>query len=169
MKEWVRGFRDRRFILYSGHDQNIAAVLVALGAFDGHRPPYASRLVFELWTAKGRTDADSVVRTIYNGRVIQSHLINGTTSLRSFAERLMTGSLRSRESHTRACLSGTVWLLDTSFCLVVPLVCSIFQVVCMHEDWYLNLTVKSNLYIWRTFSCYILCLLGILSKEVSIF
>lgn len=104
-KEWIEGRRRQRFVLFSGHDTTVTAVLSALHAFDGHRPPYAARVVFELWKKAGDED-DYVVRTLYNGRVINSDIISDAMSFRLFDKRLMTGRLRSKKSHGAACLEG---------------------------------------------------------------
>lgn len=69
--------------LYSGHDTVIAPVLAALGLYSDDLciwPPYASRIVFELWQRVGDSSAagsaakpaaavtEHYVRVIYNGK-----------------------------------------------------------------------------------------------------
>jgi Histidine phosphatase superfamily (branch 2) len=62
--------------LYSGHDTVIAPVLAALGLYNDDLciwPPYASRIVFELWQRHGDSSAsgsaaEHYIRVIYNGR-----------------------------------------------------------------------------------------------------
>ncbi len=64
--------------IYSGHDTVIAPVLAALGVYNKFCswPPYASRVVFELWKnnrklSRSRTGMESIrdyyVRVLYNG------------------------------------------------------------------------------------------------------
>ena len=72
---------DEKLSVFSGHDTVIAPVLAALGLYEGELcvwPPYASRIVFELWQKKGRSkDLDGAgsgsdhslsVRVIFNGQ-----------------------------------------------------------------------------------------------------
>ena len=78
----------QRVVLFSGHDTVISPVLAGLGVYTGKDclwPPYASRIVFELWrssTASANTAASDVeveteadlvgvfVRVLYNGRSV---------------------------------------------------------------------------------------------------
>ena len=49
---------DEKLSVFSGHDTVIAPVLAALGLYEDELcvwPPYASRIVFELWQKKGRS------------------------------------------------------------------------------------------------------------------
>lgn len=62
-----------RFSLYSGHDITITPLLHALGTHDGKWPPYASRVVFELYT-KMVPSGDHYIRVLYNGRDITSQV-----------------------------------------------------------------------------------------------
>ena len=103
MRQWMRGYRKHRFVLYSGHDITIIRLLTALGAFDGHRPRYAARVVFELWR-RNESENEAIVRTLYNGRLIQSRLINGSMPLTLFAQRVVSGDLRSKSSYILGCL-----------------------------------------------------------------
>lgn len=103
-KNWVKGDRALDFILYSGHDTTVSAVLTALHAFDGHRPPYAARVTFELW--KKKEEENYVVRTLYNGHIIESDIISNLTDFGAFQRRLTTGRLRSKQSHRSACIDG---------------------------------------------------------------
>lgn len=48
-----RLFPDRKMWVYSAHDTTIANVLMTLGAFDSHCPPYASTIIMELSLNKG--------------------------------------------------------------------------------------------------------------------
>lgn len=64
--------------VYVGHDTVISPVLAALGIFRHSKyckwPPYASRIVFELWQSKDKTgqNEDSFIRVIYNGDDVTS-------------------------------------------------------------------------------------------------
>jgi hypothetical protein len=66
------------FVLYSGHDTVVAPLLSALGAYDCRWPPYASRVVFELWKDVETTSV--FVRLLFNGKPL-THLI---TSCRDY-------------------------------------------------------------------------------------
>jgi len=69
----------RRFILYSGHDNQIKAMLVAIGRFQTPDPiPYASSIRFELYSPQyldlrtpNRADVLKF-RLVYNGKDITS-------------------------------------------------------------------------------------------------
>lgn len=75
-----------RLLLFSGHDTVLAPVVAALGGAKAPSlcrwPPYASRLVFEVWRAekprRGKNQTD-YVRVLFNGRAITQHL-NGCRS-----------------------------------------------------------------------------------------
>ena len=95
----------RNFIVYSGHDTTMTALLSALDAFDGHRPAYAARVLFELWHAREPRNGH-LVRVLYNGRVIQSSLIGSSISFTQFRKNILSGHLRDQVSHQNACLKG---------------------------------------------------------------
>ena len=62
----------KRLAVFMGHDTVIAPVLAGLGVYTGGLcawPPYASRIVFELFAAvnRGEKDERGFVRVIYNG------------------------------------------------------------------------------------------------------
>lgn len=57
-----------RFALLSAHDTVVAPLVAALEGFDCRWPPYASRVVFELWESQSRY----YTRILYNGRTITS-------------------------------------------------------------------------------------------------
>ena len=78
----ANGGGGERMVLLSGHDTVVAQLLAAIGGMrDGRHcrwPPYASRLVFELWrpalaTANSLRRAPQI-RVLYNGAVV-THLI----------------------------------------------------------------------------------------------
>lgn len=50
------------FVIFSAHDTTLAALLSALGVFDGENPPYASSVVFELHKNEGKYS----VKSFYN-------------------------------------------------------------------------------------------------------
>ncbi|KAG0021459.1 Acid phosphatase-like protein 2 [Podila clonocystis] len=58
-----------QFKLYSGHDTTIAPLLGLLESTDMRWPPYASNLIFELWTAPS---GERFVRIFQNGNVMQT-------------------------------------------------------------------------------------------------
>ncbi|KAG0079712.1 hypothetical protein BGZ93_008713 [Podila epicladia] len=58
-----------QFKLYSGHDTTIAPLLGLLESTDMRWPPYASNLIFELWTAPS---GERFVRIFHNGNVLQT-------------------------------------------------------------------------------------------------
>jgi len=40
---------DYKMAMYSAHDTTVANLLMALGVFDMHSPPYRSMVLIELW------------------------------------------------------------------------------------------------------------------------
>jgi hypothetical protein len=71
-----------RLVLFSGHDTVVAPVVAALGGlrvpFLCNWPPYASRLVFEVWRPEISGDPSiqlqDYVRVLFNGKAITRHL-----------------------------------------------------------------------------------------------
>ncbi len=71
-----------KLALYSAHDTVLAPLVAALDGYDvddgceGRWPPYASRVVMELWEVEGEGQGTAeerhAVRLLYNGRVISS-------------------------------------------------------------------------------------------------
>ena len=57
-----------KLTLYSGHDITIVALTSALQLFDGVIPPYASRVIFETYVHKNKTNSNIFLRIIYNGK-----------------------------------------------------------------------------------------------------
>ena len=54
------------FVIYSGHDKNIEAILNALG-FSIFQPiPFASRIVFEIW----ENDEIHFLKILFNGELL---------------------------------------------------------------------------------------------------
>ena len=107
MEQWVRGEGRRVFVHYSGHDSTISALLSALDISYGRRPPYASRVVFELWKATQHED-DHIVRVLYNGQLVESTVLSKRMTYGTFRERVLYGYLRDSKSHRNACQNG-VW------------------------------------------------------------
>jgi len=69
--------------LFSGHDITLVPVLTVLGLWDGALPPYASRLVFEVYDKNQKL----FVRIIYNGRdMTKKSDVCRETSCRSFKD-----------------------------------------------------------------------------------
>lgn len=56
-----------KFVLYSGHDETLKPMLTTLGINDGVWPPYATRLIFELYKDRSPGRQDYFVRVVYNG------------------------------------------------------------------------------------------------------
>lgn len=54
MKESIQHKSPLKYILFSGHDSSMMAVMNTLGSPLNHIPPYASRLNFSLWEDAGR-------------------------------------------------------------------------------------------------------------------
>jgi hypothetical protein len=106
MEQWIKGEGRRVLVHYSGHDVTISALLSALGIGYGHRPPYASRLVFEMWKSKQRDE--HIVRVLYNGQLVESRILGKTMLYENFRKRVLDGYLRDSKSHRNACQTG-VW------------------------------------------------------------
>lgn len=65
------GQARERLVLYSGHDVTLAPLLSVLGVYDGTIPPYASRLILELYTS---LDNNYYLRILYNGRDVTKNV-----------------------------------------------------------------------------------------------
>ena len=82
------GLPAAKLILYSGHDSTLTPLAMALGIYTGRWPPYASRLIFELY-ATGRA---YFIRLLFNGEdrtkylrfCAESQLIKGLCPFRNF-------------------------------------------------------------------------------------
>ena len=66
----TRKISSPKFVLYSGHDKTLTPLAIALGVHDGKWPPYASRLVIELYAK----DYHYFIRVLYNGRDLTASL-----------------------------------------------------------------------------------------------
>lgn len=70
------GDTDLKFVLYSGHDSTINALAVALNFTDGRWPPYASKIVLELYKGlkSEPSGSDLFVRVLYNGKIVTNSM-----------------------------------------------------------------------------------------------
>lgn len=62
---------NEKIVLFSGHDVTIESLSTALGFYDGNIPPYASRVIFEVFSDINNTQ---LFRVIYNGKDVTRHL-----------------------------------------------------------------------------------------------
>jgi len=61
--------------IYGGHESSIIPVLISLGTYNRRWIPYASRLVFELWTkSTDSTDSLNYIRVLFNGESVTHKL-----------------------------------------------------------------------------------------------
>lgn len=76
MKDNILLKDSQKFVLYSGHDITLSPLAVVLGLHsDGKWPPYASRIVFELYTkVHGKNPSQGYIRVLYNGKDRTKHL-----------------------------------------------------------------------------------------------
>lgn len=103
-----------RVAIYLGHDTVIAPVLAALGAYKGADcvwPPYASRIVFELWEGSVSSE-QHYVRIIFNGRPVTSHVPGcpvgeGSTCPLSTLAAHLASALGRSFSFVEACDAGS--------------------------------------------------------------
>jgi len=68
LQDNANGQSSVRLAVFVGHDTVIAPILAALGVSNCGWPPYASRIVFELW--EKRPGTPSHVRLLFNGEAI---------------------------------------------------------------------------------------------------
>lgn len=61
--------KKHRFIFYSAHDKTLMPLMVALGFFDGNRPPFSSRLIWELYS-RPHSKGERIyhLKIVYNGK-----------------------------------------------------------------------------------------------------
>ncbi len=99
-----------KFVLLSAHDTTIAAVLAALGLFDGRNPPYASTLIWELHVHKENFH-DAVVRLSYNEKPLHLHGCKSEMCpLHDYIHHTEKVTVRSHAQRYRECLTGVVRL-----------------------------------------------------------
>ncbi|XP_077998385.1 2-phosphoxylose phosphatase 1-like [Glandiceps talaboti] len=65
MESSIQGNNRVKFKLFSGHDLTVSPLIDVLGLPDHAWPPYASRVIFELW--KENKTSRHFVRVLYNG------------------------------------------------------------------------------------------------------
>lgn len=108
MKEVLEKINDENtnLVFFSGHDTVIAPVLAYLDAYDCKWPPFASRLVIEVW----KRDEHRFLRFIYNGQVVSNKIsgcsVEGLCPLKIFEDIVNRGKL-DRPSHEDACNFGS--------------------------------------------------------------
>jgi hypothetical protein len=62
-----------KFVLFSGHDITVTALNTALGIHKGFWPPYASRIVFELYSSKG-SEVKYYIKVLFNGKDVTKYV-----------------------------------------------------------------------------------------------
>lgn len=64
-----------RFFLYSGHDVTLIPLASVLGFYDGITPPYASRIVFEVYSRIiGENKFKYAFKVLYNGKDVTKYI-----------------------------------------------------------------------------------------------
>lgn len=64
-----------KLALYATHDTTIILMLIAMGIFDKHWPPYAANLTFEVWGGGGGVS----VAVLYGGKPMVLPCAGGAT------------------------------------------------------------------------------------------
>lgn len=97
--------------VFSGHDTTLLPLLTAFGAHDGHWPPYASSMVFEL--LYDEKDDKHLVSLSYNGRKMALFGSKSTAPVPyadfkgQVAERMKPGDWKEQcKTHIKACGDG---------------------------------------------------------------
>jgi lysosomal acid phosphatase len=109
-----------KFLVFSGHDVTIANVLMTMGAFQYHSPPYASTILFEL----RRSSSDYYVNVFYrNSSQLQKITLKGCDfdcKLTDFVD-ILKPVLISRDEWDVECRLGwfTNFLLGVQFVVVL--------------------------------------------------
>ncbi|GFT81584.1 2-phosphoxylose phosphatase 1 [Nephila pilipes] len=73
IKDVISGKEITRFILYSGHDVTLEPLSTALGIDDGNLIPYASRIVFELYSHTVNNQLKYVLKVLFNGKDVTKY------------------------------------------------------------------------------------------------
>eukprot|EP00871_Galdieria_phlegrea_P004251 jgi/Galph1/4827/GphlegSOOS_G3493.1 len=111
MKEKVENKTELKFILYSGHDTTLAALLSCFQAFSGLNPPYNSTIIIELHKGNEMLDAgsegDHFVHIEYNGNDIAIPSCSSFCPFESFARYLEDMSLSFEERQNMCSLKST--------------------------------------------------------------
>ncbi|XP_054719014.1 2-phosphoxylose phosphatase 1-like [Uloborus diversus] len=92
MKSFINGKVTSRFVLYSGHDVTLEPLSTALGIDDGTLIPYASRIVFELYSHTVNNKLKYVLKVLYNGKDVTKYL--------SFCKMNFRESLKKTEQYS---------------------------------------------------------------------
>lgn len=85
----TKGLSQQKVVLYSGHDKTISPLLVAMGIGNGQWPPFASRLVMELYSSSNASAPEYYLKVIYNGNDMTRQLRfceNGLCPLENFLD-----------------------------------------------------------------------------------
>lgn len=115
MSNLTEGKKIKIFNMYSGHDLTVSPLLYVLGLHDGKWPPYASRVVIEMYEEENEEKIDRYhLKILYNGidkteNVIfcKGRTINGLCNFRLFSD-FVSNELLQRfgfSNYTDACLS----------------------------------------------------------------
>lgn len=102
--------KDKKMLIYSGHDSTLVPVLCALDCYDDKWPPYASYLSLEI--VESKKSGEKFVRALYNDEPIailgeSNSSQDPWCSLDSFINRLREMSIGSEEYKT-ACVKRAV-------------------------------------------------------------
>ncbi len=110
-----------KFVLYSGHDMTITPLKTALGFNEGLHPPFASRIVFELYkhSASNATEA-FYTRYLYNGRDVTNEVVfcvgkmnkDGLCAVENFLQFVTYDNLKyfNANSFEEACSGKWNWI-----------------------------------------------------------
>lgn len=101
MKSFIRESSTYKFILYSGHDVTLSPLLYVFGLNNGRWPPYASRLVIELYEFNhAQSLGRFFLKFLFNGEdktrdvnFCRGKLFHGLCNFRLFSEFILTRML----------------------------------------------------------------------------
>ena len=102
-----------KLAVYSGHDITLTPLAAVLGINMGEWPPYASRIVFELYSKAVSSGRRHFIRILYNGKDVTSKVIfcrdrtiNGMCHLKYFIDFVSEDILRflGVSKYSEACL-----------------------------------------------------------------
>ena len=103
-----------KFVLYSGHDMTVTPLTTALGFNEGLHPPFASRVVFELYKYLATNSTQGYfTRYLYNGKDVTKNVIfcagrtnsDGLCAIEHFLQFVMYDNLKyfNANSFEEAC------------------------------------------------------------------
>ncbi len=72
MRNVTENVEKSKVVLYSGHDKTLTPMAVALGIHSGLWPPYASRIIFELYSTLQDGYTNYYIKVLYNGEDMTS-------------------------------------------------------------------------------------------------